>query len=387
MPSLTALSAKNAKPGRHVDGKGLCLVVKPSGARSWVLRVQVDGRRRDIGLGSELTLAEAREKAAALRKAAKAGRDPVLERDGEKRLPPLFRAAVIDCHTALKGGWTPKAAAAFLSSLETHAYPKLGNIRVDHIEAWHLQDMLLPIWLDKPVMARKVSQRAATVLNYAKAKGWRTTEAPSRSLTVGLPRQRQGSNFAAMPYVDVPSFVEGLSAESETVGRLALLFTIFTAARSGEVRQMRWSHLDLKGKLWNRPAELMKSRTPHSVTLSAPALAILERLKVVRSAEDALVFPGKGGKPISDMTLTKVMRDAGQLFAVHGFRSSFRDWAAERMPSVPEAVAALAHVVPDKVVRAYKRTSFLEMRRDLLDAWGRHVERHDGNVIHLSVSG
>ena len=389
MPGLTALAVKNAKPGRHVDGHGLCLVVKPTGGKSWVLRIQVAGRRRDIGLGSiaELTLAEAREKAAALRKAAKSGRDPVLERDGDKRLPPTFQNAAIACHTDLKGGWGAKAAAAFLSSLETHAYPKLGNIRVDLIEAWHVQDMLMPIWLDIPIMARKVRGRIATVLNYAKAKGWRTTEAPSRSIAVGLPKQAKSSNFAAMPYKDVPAFVAELRDQPETFGRLALLFTIFTAARGGEVRQMRWSHLDLEQRLWNRPAHLMKSKTAHAVTLNQSALSILEHAAVFKSAPDALVFMGKSNKTISDMTLTKVMRDAKLPFTVHGFRSSFRDWAAEMRPSVPDAAAeaALAHVVPDQVVRAYKRTPLIEIRRGLLEDWGNFIDGREGKLVRLSA--
>lgn len=389
MVGLTALRVKNAPPGRHIDGKGLCLVVKPTGAKSWVLRVQVAGRRRDIGLGSiaVLTLAEARERAAALRKAAKAGRDPAQERDKDKRLPPTFRQAALACHVDLKKGWSPKNAAAFLSSLEARAFPKLGHIRVDLIETWHLQDILIPIWLDIPVMARKVRQRVSAVLDYAKAKGWRSTEAPGRSVILGLPRQSKTGNFAAMPYKDVPAFVGDLRGQPETVGRFALLFVIFTAARSGEVRNMRWCHVDLEERLWNRPAELMKSRVAHAVTLNPAALKVLEAVAPMRSGHDALVFPNAGGKAISDMTLTKVMRDACVPFAVHGFRSSFRDWAAEMRPSVPDAAAeaALAHLVPDQVVRAYKRTSLIEIRRGLLDDWANFIDGRGAKVVKLSA--
>ncbi len=396
MGQLTHLAIKNAKPGRHVDGKGLCLIVKPSGARSWVLRVQVDGKRRDVGLGAVdltrkrdpkaesaddtpvqhkavLTLEEARQKADFLRRAAKAGHDPVLVRDKDKKAPPTFRKATEACHSELKAGWAAKNAAAFLSSLEDHAFAKLGNLRVDHIEASHIRDMLAPIWLEIPVMARKVRQRVNAVLNYAKSKGWRTTEVPERSVTIGLPRQRAGGNFKAMPYADVPDFVKEVRGEPVTLGRLALLLTIFTAARSGEVRSAKWSHVDLERKIWTRPAALMKTKTEHVVTLNDSAIAVLKDAAKLRTTQaDCLIFPGKGSKSLSDMTLTKVLRDAGLPYAAHGFRSSFRDWAAEKMPHIPEAVAeaALAHVVPDKVVRAYKRTTFLEMRRQLLDAWG-----------------
>jgi integrase len=388
---LTALGVKNAGPGRHADGLGLYLLVKPSGARSWLLRVQVAGRRRDIGLGglADLTLSEARDRAAELRKVARRGHDPIAERDKDKRPIPTFKEAAKACHGDLKAGWAPRNAAAFISSLKEHAYPSLGNMRVDLIEASHIRDMLAPKWLEIPVMARKVRQRVTAVLNYAKSKGWRAAEAPGKSVTMGLARQKAGGNFAAMPYSQVPDFVTNVRSKTETIGRLALQFLILTAARSGEVRSAKWSHIDLEGKVWNRPADLMKNRIAHTVTLSDPAIAVLKRAALLRTTEaDCLIFPGKGDKAISDMTLTKVLRDAKKPFAAHGFRSSFRDWAAEQMPMMPEAVAeaALAHVVPDQVIRAYKRTSFLDMRRQLLDAWGRYVEGED-NIVRLAMAG
>ena len=221
--------------------------------------------------------------------------------------------------------------------------------------------MLAPIWLELNDMSRKVRGRVTTVLNYAYSKGWRPTEAPGKSVTMGLAKRPAGGNYAAMPYADVPTFVAGLSAKPDTVGRMALLFTIFTAARSGEVRHALWAHIDLDKKLWNRPAEMMKGRVGHSVTLNDQAIAILKRAALLRTSEaaDALVFPSTKATPLSDMTLSKIMRDGETPFTVHGFRSSFRDWAAEKMPMIPDSVAeaALAHAVPDKVVRAYKRTA------------------------------
>lgn len=378
MGKLTALAVKNAKAGRHGDGAGLYLLVKPSGARSWILRVQMSGKRRDVGLGSlaALSLSEAREKSASLRKHALNGRDPIAERDRDRRPAPTFRDAVKATHEALKAGWAEKNAAGFLTSLETHAYPTIGNLRVDAIEASHIRDMLALIWTRVPETARKVKVRVSTVLNFAHSKGWRPTEAPRRSVTVGLAKQGRGGNYASMPYADVPAFVAELRMKAPSKGRNALLFQILTAARSGEVRFARWAHVDLKAADWNRPAELMKNREAHTVTLSAPAVALLEQLRAGQVAKpDALIFPAASGKPMSDMTLSKVLKDAGQPFTPHGFRSSFRDWAAEKMHEIPEAVAeaALAHVVPDKVVRAYKRTKFVEMRRGLLAAWGRFV--------------
>jgi integrase len=393
VPGLTAIGVRNAKTGRHADGHGLYLLVKASGARSWLLRVQVEGKRRDIGLGSvdligkrdaaeedvpilnrrKLTLAEAREKAGILSRLAKAGHDPVVERDKDRSSSPTFREAAIRCHADLKSGWSPRNAAAFLASLEDHAFPVLGMFRVDQIESAHIHDMLVPIWTKIPTMARKVRQRVGTVLNYAKAKGWRQTEAPGKSVTMGLARGHRPGNFAAMPYAEVPAFMAALEGKVITVGRLALRFLILTGARSGEVRKATWEQFDAGKKLWTRPAAVMKGGVSHSITLSNAALDLLEQARVLRVSQeaDALVFPNGKGEFISDMTISKIMRDMKLPYVPHGFRSSFRDFAAEQMPGIPDPVAeaALAHAVPDKVVAAYKRTDFLEMRRQLLDAW------------------
>ncbi len=397
MGKLNQMQVKNAKPGRHGDGDSLYLLVSPTGAKSWVLRIQSDGQRRDIGLGTadtssrigtdqsaleavpllqrrRLSLAEAREKAALLRSLAKTGRDPIAERDKDRAKVPTFEQAAVAAHAALKGGWETKNAAAFLATLKEHALPTLGNMRVDLVDASHIRDMLEPIWLKIPVMARKVRQRTSTVLNFAKSKGWRTSEAPGKSVTVGLANQPAGGNFAAMPYVDVPTFVADLMAQPDTSGRLGLLLAILAPARPGEVRHARWKHIDLAKRNWNRPADLMKNKLPHTVTLSAPAVALLKRLHDERSREpEGVIFPGKLGKPMSDMTLTKALKAAKQPYDAHGFRSSFRDWAAEQMSHIPDPVAeaAISHVVPDKVIRAYKRTKFIELRRELLEAWGR----------------
>ncbi|MBW7946108.1 MAG: integrase arm-type DNA-binding domain-containing protein, partial [Sphingomonadaceae bacterium] len=325
MGKLTIVSARNAKPGRHADGQGLYLLVKPSGSKSWLLRVQVDGCRRDIGLGSYhvFTLTEARERAAELRKAAKLGKDPVIARDQDRRKVPTFKEAAKACHTEMKKGWTDKHAAMFLSSLETHIFPTIGNIRVDQLEALQIRDALAPIWHRIPDMARKVRIRIGMVLNYAHGQGWRPNEAPVRALSLLLSKQPAAGNFAAMPYQEVPAFVAGIRSKSETVGRLALLFLIFTAARSGEVRSARWSHIDLKHRLWHRPAELMKTRVTHTVTLNDAAISILERVELLRGSEDGLVFPNSKGVQMSDMTISKIMRDMKLPYVPHGFRSSF----------------------------------------------------------------
>jgi integrase len=399
---LTTAGVRNAKPGRHADGDGLYLLVKASGSRTWLLRVQVDGKRRDIGLGSvdlasrsidglieipllhrrRLSLAEARDKCAVLRKAAEAGLDPILERDRDRRGIPTFEQAAEQTHAALKGQWAPRQQDDFLSSLRRHAFPSIGAQRVDYISVADIQETLRPIWQEVPDMARKVRQRIGTVLNFAHSKGWRPAEAPGKSVSMGLAKRKAGGNYAAMPYVDVPAFVSALRASPETLGRLALLFTIYTAARSGETRHARWSHIDLEQQLWNRPAELMKMRKSHTVTLNDAAISILKRVMLLRQSDNDLLFPSVKSTALSDMTLSKILREAKQPFTVHGFRSSFRDWAAEKMPSIPDAVAeaALAHAVPDKVMGAYKRTDFVEMRRSLLKGWSEFIFEKDSTL-------
>jgi len=409
--TVKQITSPNLKPGRYADGGGLYLLVKPTGARSWVLRVQVAGQRRDYGLGAletatlsergnmgddlalekkaRLTLAEARELSTRYRNVAKAGGDPVAERRKDRNPPPTFRDAAIATHAAQSHAWAQRTADAFLKSLETHAYPVLGNRRVDTIEASDVAAALAPIWTAKPDMAKKTRQRIAAVLDYSHAKKWRATEAPRASVRALTGKTKKGGNFPAMPYADVPAYFRDLMNGTPTKGRLGLMLVIATVARSIEVREARWSHVVIDKKDWNRPAELMrKNNEAHTVTLNDAALSVLELIAEI-STPDApgslLLANGKGGA-LSDMTISKVMRDAGLPFVPHGFRSSFRDWAAEQHPDIPDPVAeaALSHSVPDAVVRAYKRTNFVQMRRTLLDHWSAFLLSDRTNVIQLA---
>jgi len=413
MGKLTTLKVKNASPGRHSDGDGLLLLVKESGARSWVLRIQAGGVRRDFGLGSVdlstrspaaaaeaeripilqrkmLNLAEAREKAETYRRMTKAGIDPVEERRKAMVRVPTFKKAAEDCHEALKKGWRNKRHTdSWLACLEAYAFPSIGAKAVDQVEGPAVRDLLAPIWMEKPETARRVLQRIGAVLDFAHVQSWRASETSLKSVRKGLPRQPKiERHFPAMPYADVPDFVTELRGQTETVGRLALIFLIATAARSGEVRNARWSHIDREAKLWHRPAPLMKAGVAHTVTLNQLALDILDRAQHLRSDEkDPLLFPGVRNRVLSDMTLLKILRDADQPYTPHGFRSSFRDFAAEKMPTIPDPVAesALAHAVPDKTIAAYKRTQFLELRRKLLDGWGDFLTG-TGKVVRLARS-
>ncbi len=403
MGKLTVLKVKNAKAGRHTDGDGLFLYVKESGARSYVLRVQHEGKRRDIGLGTadvdgagrdqtdsesllngsslmlrkSLTLSEAREKASILRKLAKTGADPIIERDKERITTPSFAEAVTEAYNAFKPGWSDRTAKAFKASLEEHANPKLGQLKVSAIGLWDIVATLAVIWTEKPVMAKKVSVRIRQVLAFAKARGWRSDAVPeARELRLGLSKQAEGGHFKAMPYEDCATFFADQWKKELTPSRAAMLFAMLTGNRSGSIRAAAWEQIDLETREWRCPATIMKGKkVAHDVALSDAAIALLERLQPQKGLRSGLVFPGRHGKPLSDMSLTKVLRQVGRDEAVHGFRTSFRTWAAEKMPLIPWNVAelAIAHKVGTSVEKAYVRAEYLSMRRSLFDGWGAFV--------------
>jgi integrase len=383
MGKLSALAIKAAKePGRYHDGDGLMLDVKKSGSASWLLRVQVNGKRRDFGLGSlsQLSLSQAREKADEMRRQCRSGIDPVALRREEKSVRPAiptFEEAATLAHEEQKGGWrNAKHKAQWISSLKAYAFPHFGQLAVDQVDGPAIREALIPIWLSKPETARRVRQRVGAVLDWAYSKGLRQTEAPMRSIGKGLPRQpKKDGHFAALPYVDVPALMAKL-AEANSVGRVALRFLILTAARSGEVRGARWDEFNFEAGIWTVPAGRMKAGKVHMVPLSNSAIAALEIAKGWgRSGGDEIVFPGLRFKPMSDMTLAKVLRTATTANAtVHGFRSAFRDWAAECTDVAGDVVeAALAHTISNRVEAAYRRTNYLEKRRGLMETWANYV--------------
>lgn len=393
MGKLTAKAVQSAKAGRHIDGKGLYLLVKPTGAKSWVLRVQVDGTRKDYGLGSIeiLSLAEAREKAVQGRKWAKAGLNPSHEWRAERAEIPTFKMAAARYHENIEAGWkNGKHGKQWLKTLETYAYPHIGEMTVAAIDTSAIHKVLLPIWLKVPETARRVRQRIGAVLDYAHAQGWRASEAPMRAVNKGLPKQpRKDEHFAAIPYADLPAFMGKVRGMPSTTGRLALQFTILTAARSGETRGATWGEIDLDAKLWTIPAERMKAGKAHVVPLSEPALAILVEMRGLFTDKADLIFPGLKRQLLSDMTLAKALRSAGGGgYTVHGMRSAFRDWVAEKMPTVPGEVAeaALAHAIPNKVEAAYRRTMFLEQRIALMAKWADYLAGKS-NVVRLAANG
>lgn len=390
MGKMTALSMRAAiKPGRYQDGDGLFLYVKPSGARSWIVRLQADGRRRDYGLGSakDVTLAEAREAAAHIRRDLRKGIDPI-EAKRKARLEritiPTFKEAALKKHGEIEGSFrNDRQGKRWLAMMEQYAFPTLGKVRIDHITEANIRDALLPVWLEKPETARRLRQRIETVMAWAKVhKFCGQLHIDAKSLQ--LPKQpERGKHHPSMPYADVPAFIAKVKAAPETAGRMALLFAILTAARSGEARGAIWEEIDMDKALWTIPAERMKMTRDHVVPLSGAALAILEQAARGRTGRRGEpVFASVTGKTLSDMTLTKILRDmgiSGDVATVHGFRGSFKNWASETT-GYPDAAseAALSHGDPDKVRSAYRTTDFLQMRVEMMAAWGNYCAASDG---------
>ena len=374
-----------------MDGDGLMLEVKSEGSRTWILRLQSNGRRRDYGLGSfkDVSLSDARDKAREYRRQLRAGIDPLeAKRKAALRLP-TFREVARTVHGEHKAGWeNSKHKAQWLSTLETYTFPAFGDLPIDTVDTGHVRDALAAIWLTKPETARRVRQRIATVLDYGHSKGWREHPFAMGPVSKALPRQpRKDTHFAAMPFSQVPDFVTRLR-ERVSIGRLAVEALILTAVRSGEIRGAVWAEIDLDGAIWTIPAERMKAGKAHVVPLSPAAVAVFRKAAEYRRLTDDLVFHGlKRGTPLSDMTLLKALRDMDMPYTVHGFRSAFRDWVAEETTVPGEiAEAALAHAIPNRVEAAYRRTDYLDKRRKLMMAWGSYCTNARATVVRLAAA-
>lgn len=378
---LTALDIGRAKPGLHSDGevKGLYLRVTDTGARGYLLRYMIAGRRRDMWLGStrEITLSQAREDAREARRLIRSKIDPLQRRHAEqaenRRQLGLavwtFRKCAEAVHETLAPGWkNSKHAEQWINTLKTYAYPKIGEKPVGEIVVADVLDVLRPIWTTKQETARRVRQRLDAVMRWAIAHEYAATNPVGPAVEL-LPDQKKAvEHHAAMPHADLAAFVAQLRQAEPVAGNLALLFTILTAARSGEVRGATWGEIDLKKRVWTLSAERMKSSRPHRVPLSRQAVALLKEARK-RFGDSDLIFPGTKGQPLSDMTLGAALKRRGLAYTVHGFRSSFRDWCADTGVSRELAERALAHVVADKTEAAYHRTDQFEQRGPLMQAW------------------
>ena len=373
---LTAIKVKTlSQPGRYADGNGLYLMVDPSGAKRWVLRTVVQGRRRDLGLGGAqlVSLAEAREKALELRKVARAGGDPVA--DKTRAFVPSFEEAARTARGEHLPAWkNGKHAAQWLNTLAQYAFPIIGGRTVNEIETPEVRKVLSPIWLSKPETARRVKQRIGTIFDWAKAAGYRSGDNPILGVAKGLPRQPERTrHHATLAFKEVPGFVRKLRvSDAGEPTKLAFEFLILTSARTSEVLQARWD--EIERQVWTIPAARMKAKREHRVPLSPRCLQILRRAKEL-SDGGPYIFPGTSqGKPLSNMVFLMALRRMGLQITAHGFRSAFRDWAA-KSTNFPREVceAALAHAVRDKTEAAYRRTDLFEKRRKLMNAWADFV--------------
>jgi integrase len=367
------------KPGSHADGNGLYLVVDASGAKRWNLRTVVQGKRRDIGLGglSLVSLAEAREEAARMRNIARKGGDPMAERRKVRVQVPTFKEAAKTVHEEHSSTWkNEKHAAQWINTLKEYAFPIFGDRPVDQVDTPEVLNALSKIWLTKPETARRVRQRIGTVMDWAKVAGYRTGENPINGIAKGLPSQpKKQKHHAALPYSDVILFINELAdVDASESTRLAFEFLILTATRTSEVILAEWSEIDLDEKAWTIPAERMKAGKVFRVPLSERCIEILKRAKEISSG-GPFVFPGRSSeKPLSNMVFLMLIRRVGKDITAHGFRSSFRDWAAERTNFSREVCEmALAHTVSNKVEAAYLRGDLFDKRRQLMDTWAAFV--------------
>jgi integrase len=400
---LNAVTLAKLNKGMHGDGGGLWLQVTPTG-RSWIFRFTLNGRAREMGLGPLHTigLADARLRAQECRQSLLDGRDPIEARKAARLARQLNAAKAVtfrECAeryiAAHKVGWqNPKHAAQWGSTLAAYVYPVFGALPAQSIDVGLVLKAIEPIWTEKSETASRVRGRIESILDYAAARGWRQGENPARwrgHLDKLLPKKtkiRRIEHHAALPYADIAEFMAELRRQ-EGVAAYALTFAILTAARTGEVMGARWSEVNRAERLWTIPAGRMKAGKEHRVPLSDAALAIIDAMAANRDGD--FVFPGgKAGRPLSNMAflmlLRRMQRDD---LTAHGFRSTFRDWAAECTSFPAEVVEmALAHTVVDKVEAAYRRGDLFEKRRHLMQAWERFCAgEQSGGIVSLVARG
>lgn len=380
---LTAATVRGVtKPGMYADGNGLYLKVDGSGAKRWIQRIVINGKRRDIGLGGvrDVSLLEAREGTVENRKLIRAGTDPIAAKKLSQTIL-TFKEAAEQVHDLNKPTWrNEKHGKQWLDTLEKFAFPYFGEKRVSDITSADVLSALSPIWNTHPETAKRVKQRIGAVMKWTMAKGWRTDN-PADAVGQALPKHDRSKiqHRKALPYDQVADAilkVEGSEAGIST--KLAFEFLVLTATRSGEVREARWNEIDAVKKMWTIPAIRMKAKKEHKVPLTDRCMAILEEAKALKQGDASLIFPGsKAEKPLSDMTLSKLMKELKIPAVPHGFRSSFRDWAGETTHHPREVIElALAHLIKDKAEAAYARSDLFEKRRTLMADWEGYLKGH-----------
>ena len=383
---MPAIEVKRIEtPGRHAVGgvAGLLLVVKDSGAKSWIFRTTVGDRRRNIGLGGypDVPLASAREKARAIKEVIEQGVDPVAERQ-ERRMALIkermskmtFAEAARLCHEKKAPEFkSEKHSKDWISSVNRYAIPVIGKMPVDEIELTHILEVLQPIWTEKTETATRLRQRIEHILSWATVSGYRKGDNPARwqgHLDAVLPKPgkvKKKSHFDALPWQEIGTFMQDLR-KRDGMGARALEFIILTAARSRETRLATWDEFDIENRIWTIPPERMKAGKQHTVPLTEDAIKLLRKLPKFEGSP--YVFSAARGGPLSDMAISMVCRRMKVEAVPHGFRSTFRDWAAEST-NFPREVCeqALAHTIESKVEAAYRRGDLFEKRRKLMEAW------------------
>ena len=398
--SDVAVRAKK-RPGYVADGGNLYLRIGPGGTKAWMFRYTMRGRTRDAGLGPypTVSLVRAREEAERCRRLVAAGIDPIEARNEQRQAALMaavkaktFEQCAREFIASHELGWrNKKTGTLWRSALATHVYPVMGAVPVQQVDTALVLQVLQPIWGEKPAISSRIRAIIESVLSWAKAKGYRAGENPALwrghldHLLPARSKVRLVRHHPALPFSEVPAFLVQLRARDGFAPR-ALEFLILTAARSGEAMGARWDEIDLGQKMWVVPPERMKGAKEHRVPLSARALAILEDMAELRLSE--FVFPGRIGGPLSDIGARRLLRDLRPGITVHGFRSSFRDWAAETTGFPNHVVEmALAHAVSDAVEAAYRRGDLLEKRRKLMEAWASYCERTPAQVVPLKRHG
>ena len=372
----TAFVRNVARAGRYCDGDGLYLDVQPTGTRSWVQRLVIRGRRRELGLGGFplVPLKDARAQALANRRLARAGGDPLAEKRRLKSMP-TFAAAAEAVLAQMRPGWrNPKHGKDWLSSMERFAFPQLGRLPVSEVTSADVVEALRAVWHERPATARRVRQRISTVMEWAVALNYRDDNPCGRIGPVLGPQQDLVQHMRALPHRDVAATLETVrKSGAAPVAKLAFEFLVLTAARSGEVRGAEWAEIDTEEHVWTVPATRTKAKREHRVPLTRRAEQVLDAARTLGNG-NALVFPSPRGRRFNDMALSGLLRTLEVPAVPHGFRSTFRDWAAEETNHPREVVeAALAHVVQNKVEAAYARSDLFERRRRLMVDWSAYL--------------
>ena len=377
---LTAVFVRNVtRVGRYCDGNGLYLQVHPTGSRNWIQRIIIRGRRRELGLGGFplVSLKEARATAFTNRKLAREGGDPLAARRRANGVP-TFEAAAEKVWKDKHPGWrNPRHAQEWMSTLRRFAFPHIGHLRVSDVSGADVLDTLQRIWHERPETARRVRRRIGAVLEWAVAMELRPDNPCDRVAAVLGPQQDAVQHMRALPHGDVAAAIEAMWASGATPAvKLGFEFLVLTAARSGEVRGARWTEIDLPAGVWTLPATRMKSNREHRVSLCGRADEILQAARTLGDGRSPFVFASQDGKPFSITRLPRLMHQLEIRAVPHGFRSSFRDWAAEETDHPREVVeAALAHAVGNRTEAAYARSDLFERRRRLMDEWAEYLNQ------------